>query len=132
VTLDDVKYHTAKQVNDAFGHLNYTDMGRSATMQRINRIFLLAPDFLEARARQAGHGVSGLMPGGWRIHGEQRMAFWTVATTAYIAARVLNQLLDNDPHWDWKMAFTVRNNGKDYTMRSVPEDMLRFLTGERQ
>ena len=130
MTVDDVKYHTAKQVNDAYGHLNYADLGRSENVQKLTRAILLAPDFLEARVRQALHGAAGLIPGKLaRAHGEQRMAFWTLAIGQYVLARSLNYLLDDKKlHTDLRDAFAVYHNGRRYTMRSVPGDVLEALT----
>jgi hypothetical protein len=135
MSVDDVKYHTAKQVNDAYGHLNYADLGRSENIQKITRAILLAPDFLEARVRQALQGAAGLVPGVLaRAHGEQRMAFWTLAIGQYVLARGLNYMLNNgDSKADkLKDAFAVYYNGRRYTMRSVPGDVLEALTETRK
>ncbi len=130
MTVDDVKYHTANQVNEAFGNLNYADLGRSENVQKLMRAILLAPDFLEARVRQALHGAAGLIPGQLaRAHGEQRMAFWTLAVGQYVLARGLNYLLDDKKlHPELRDAFAVYHNGRRYTMRSVPGDVLEALT----
>jgi len=130
MSVDDIKYHTTKQVNDAYGHLNYADMGRSENVQKLMRAILLAPDFLEARTRQALQGAAGLVPGQLaKAHGEQRMAFLTLALGQYVLARALNYYLDDGKlHTDVKDAFAVFHNGRRYTMRSVPGDVLEAVT----
>lgn len=134
VTVDDVKYQTAKQVNDAYGHLNYADLGRSENIQKLTRAILLAPDFLEARARQALSGAAGFIPGKLaRMNGEQRMAFLTLSLGQYVFARALNYYLDDKKlHLDFKDLFAVYHNGRRYTMRSVPGDVLEAMTETRK
>jgi hypothetical protein len=118
---DIIAEKTAQQANAAFGELNYKLMGRSPTVQDFMRLSLLAPDFLEARARFVGQA---LKPYG----GEQRAALMLGAATLYVTARVLNQWLDNDPHWDWKHAFSVIYNGREYRLRTVMGDFANLVT----
>ena len=106
---------TAQQANAAFGELNYKLMGRSPFVQDLLRLTLLAPDFLEARSSFLGQA---LKPYG----AEQRTALLLGAGTMYITARLLNQWLDNDPHWELKHAFSVIYNGREYQLRSVMGD----------
>lgn len=112
---DQILELTAQQANAAFGELNYTMMGRNKTFQDIFRLFALAPDFLEARGRFVGQAAK---PYGK----EQAVALLGGAAAMWGAARVLNQALDNDPHWD--LPFGVVYRGKAYGLRSVQGDML--------
>lgn len=120
VSLDQIKFLSAEQSNAAYGHLNYADMGRNPTLQHIAQIFLLAPDFLEARARFAGQAVKGAVTKSGR---EQLVALGTLAATQWVLARVLNKTLDDDYHFDEPFGVVVGN--RKYTMRSVPEDIYK-------
>ena len=115
---------TASQANAAFGELPYKYWGRSPTMQDFMRTFLLAPDFLEARGRFVGRAF---MP-----HGrEQLIALGLLAATQYMTARILNQILDDDPHWELKNAFRLVAGKNAYQLRTVPGDMLHMFTDTR-
>lgn len=119
-TLAQVKFLSAEQSNAAYGHLNYADMNRNPTLQHIAQVFLLAPDFLEARGRFAGQAVKGLVTKAGR---EQLAAIGTLAATQFVLARILNKTLDDDYHFDEPFAVVVGN--RKYTMRSVPEDIYK-------
>ena len=56
LTDDQIQFLTGQQANAAFGELNYDMMGRNKTFQDVMRLVLLAPDFLEARAKFRGAG----------------------------------------------------------------------------
>lgn len=112
-----------EQTNGAYGHLNYTLLGRNPTAQHIFRIIALAPDFLEARARFVGQG---LKPYGQ----EQRFAILNLALQTYIGARITNKILDDDYHWD--TPFEVVYKGQQYGLRSVPADILHMVTEPRR
>jgi hypothetical protein len=127
VSLDEVKYLSAQQSNAAYGHLNYADMGRNPTLQHIAQTFLLAPDFLEARARFAGQAAKGLVSKGGK---EQLMALATLAGIFYLNARIMNKLSDDDYHWD--EPFAVIHGNRRYAMRSVPEDIWRAFQDSRK
>lgn len=115
---------TASQANAAFGELPYKYWGRSPTMRDFMRTVLLAPDFLEARARFLGRAF---MP-----HGrEQLIALGLLAATQYITARILNQILDDDPHWELKNSFRLVVGKNAYQLRTVPGDMLHLFTDPR-
>src|SRR4030095_5505739 len=116
---DIVAEMTANQGNAAFGELNYKIIGRSATVQDFLRLAILAPDFLEARGRFVGQA---LKPYG----GEQRVALMLGAATMYITGRILNQFLDDDPHWD--KPFSVIYNGREYRLRTVQGDAVELVT----
>lgn len=118
---DQILSMTADQANAAFGGLNYRMLGRNKTMQDVLRLTLMAPDFLEARARFGGQA---LKPGGR----EQLAALGLGAAAAYTGARVLNSLLDDkhDPHWD--KPFSLVHGGKEYSLRTVQGDMYDAAT----
>jgi len=113
---------TARQANGAFGELNYRMLGRNATFQDLARLTLLAPDFLEARARFVGQA---LKPFGR----EQSRALMVGATAMYVMARVINQAVDNDPHWD--KPFSVVYDGKEYRLRTVQGDIEHLIRDPR-
>jgi hypothetical protein len=129
VTLDDVQYLTAHQVNAATSHLNMIDLGRDPTLQHFLRLSVLAPDFTESRARfalQAAKGATGA-----KVGREQITAVLLGGAVIYSTARVLNQLLDGDPHWKPRDAFSVVNGNRRYEIRSVQGDALKAVTDTR-
>jgi hypothetical protein len=109
---------TADQANAAFGGVNYRALGRNKTFQDVLRLLLMAPDFLEARARFTGQA---LKPYGR----EQSTALMLGAAALYTAARVLNYMLDDKPHWD--KPFAVVHNGKDYELRTIQGDVANLI-----
>lgn len=122
MTESDVKYMTAKQINDGFGHLNFVDMGANPTVQYILGLGLLAPDFLRARLHFAGSAIKGLA--GQKSSREQAMAMAILGAGFYVGARALNALLNNgDPKWDAEHAFGIQIGNRMISMRSVPEDL---------
>lgn len=126
VTPSDVKYLSARQANSAYGHLNYKDLGRNPHLQKLLQAVFLAPDFLEARGRFA---LSALQPG--KVGAEQRIAMLTLAVTFYVAARALNAACnDGDPKW--AHPFSVVVGGREYAMRSVPEDIYKLFKDTRK
>lgn len=119
---DQIYKLTANQANAAFGELNYRALGRSKTMQDFLRLSLLAPDFLEARARFVGQAM--------RPYGrEQSTALLLGAAAMYGVARVINQLLDKDPHWD--KPFSLVYHGHEYTPRTIQGDIYHLATDPR-
>lgn len=119
---EDVKVISAEQANAAYGHLNYADLGRNPTIQHLARVFLLAPDFLEARARFVGQGAKGL-PGA-KVGREQLIALGTLAFAQGIGAFLIAKAIGGQ--WDYKDPFSVRYGDRKYTMRSVPEDLIKL------
>lgn len=119
LTPDQVAEITANQANAAFGELNYRLLGRSQTMQDALRLTLLAPDFLEARSRFVGQAMK-------RYGGEQRAALILGSAITYTGARIMNQFLDNDPHWD--KPFSVIYNKREYRLRTVMGDLGEVMT----
>jgi hypothetical protein len=125
VTESDVKYLSAKQTNNAYGHLNYKDMGRNPTFQHILRLTLLAPDFLEARLKFTGDAV---LRG--KVGREQKVALATLAIGNYVVARTVNAALNNgDPKW--KIPFGVQVGNRVFEMRTVPADWYNLLKDVR-
>lgn len=128
ITPEDVKVLTAQQMNAAYGHLNYADLGRNPTIQHIAQLALLAPDFLEARGRFAGQAIKGAM--GFKSGREQALALATLAmgqaATAYTVAKLTGG------EWDPRKPFEFHTDNRTYTMRSVPEDVSGLLKDARQ
>lgn len=123
ITDDQLQALTARQANAAFGELNYRMLGRNPTVQDFMRLSFLAPDFLEARGRFVGQA---LKPFGH----EQRAALGLMGATLYVTARILNQYLDNDPHWD--KPFSVIHDGREYYLRTVLGDVQHLVTDPRR
>lgn len=119
---DQILALTARESNAAFGEQNYRLMGRSPNVQDFMRLALLAPDFLESRARFIGQA---LKPYGR----EQRIALGLMAGVLYTAARVINKATDDDYHWD--KPFSVFANGKEYRLRTLLGDAQHLLTDPR-
>lgn len=142
-TPDEIAYLSAIQANSAYGHLNYTVMGRNPTIQHIARLLFLSPDFTEARGRfvgQAAQGAAGMasriLTGGKKGEGaskagaEQLHALAFLAMTFYFGARLLNAAL-NDGDTKTERPFQVYHNNRWYGMRSVPEDVYRMFKDSR-
>jgi hypothetical protein len=123
LSQDVIAEMTANQGNAAFGELNYRMMGRSPTMQDLFRLTFLAPDFLEARSRFVAQALG-------RYGKEQRVALILGAATLYATARVLNQWLDGDAHWD--KPFSVIYNGQEYRLRTVMGDAAEAFMDPRR
>ncbi len=126
-TPEDVKILSASQANAAYGHLNYADLARNPTIQHIIQLGALAPDFLEARARFAGQAIKGV--GGAKIGREQVIALATLALAQAAGSFVMAKLTGGQ--WDYKDPFTFHVGNRKFTMRSVPEDMVRFMADNR-
>lgn len=122
LTLDEIYDLTAKEANNALGEQNYKYMGRSKTSQDVFRLIALAPDFFESRAKFLGQALT---PYGK----EQRVALLTGALGMFFVARILNQMLDGKANWD--KPFSVVADGKEYTIRSIPGDLVHFLSDPR-
>ncbi len=124
VRPEDVKVLTAEQMNAAYGHLNYADLGRNPTIQHLARLALIAPDFLEARARFTAQGAKGAA--GAKVGREQLNALATLAIGQATGAWTIAQLTGGE--WDPKHPFEVIHGNRKYTLRSVPEDLAGFVT----
>ncbi|MHB8485500.1 MAG: poly(ADP-ribose) polymerase family protein [Candidatus Acidiferrales bacterium] len=77
---------TAKQINNAFGSLNYVVLGRSMQSQAFARSLLLAPDFLESSGRN-------LLDLAGPYGGKLLKAFIYFNLMRYTTARVMNLLV---------------------------------------
>ncbi len=130
LTPDQIAELTAMQMNAAGGLLNYRlrgadgnmwgKLGADKTWMDLQRMALMAPQFLEARARVLGQA---LKPYGH----EQRKMLIIQAGLLYVGARILNQLLDEDPHWH-DNPFSVVHNGRAYSIRTIVGDFYHLLT----
>jgi len=119
---DQISALTASQANAAFGELNYKMMGRNPTHQDIFRLINLAPDFLEARTRFV---VQAIKPYGR----EQSAALIRGTLGLVLATKIINTLLDNDPHWEKPLSLVIK--GKEITLRSVPGDLFHLYNDPR-
>lgn len=124
----DVDYLSAQQVNATYGHLNYTDLGRSPTARHLARIAMLAPDFLESSGRSVGQALKSFA--GNKSGHEQLQAIAFLALTQYLTARVMNETLDGDSHTE--EPFGVVYKGRTYSIRSIPADIFDLIKRPRQ
>jgi hypothetical protein len=122
-TEEQIAMLTADQANAAFGELNYTALGRNKTLQDVLRLTLLAPDFLEARARFAGQAISTA----WKGEGmEQLMAAgFRGAGLMFFGCQTLNYTLNGKMYPD--KPFSVMINGREFVTRSVPGDIYHLI-----
>lgn len=126
---DQILELSANQANAAFGELNYKAMGRNPTMQDVFRLIALAPDFLEARMRFVGQAFR---PGGK----EQAYALARGAIGLAAIGMIGSALFGDKKHgplggWNWKKPFSFHIGEKEYTIRSVPGDLLHLLDNPR-
>jgi hypothetical protein len=117
-----IYFKTASQANAAFGELNYRMLARSQTFQDAMRMITLAPDFLEARTRFV---TQAMRPGGM----EQRVALLRGALGLYIGARIVNMIIDGDPHTEKPLSIVY--GGKEFMLRSVPGDLVHLFSDPR-
>ena len=122
LTDDQIQALTAKQANAAFGELNYKMLGRNPTLQHFFRLVLLAPDFLEARAKFVGQAAK---PFGK----EQRWALLRGAIVMALLSYLLTKLMGED--WDWRHPFQIKYKGKLYGLRTVQGDIIHLITSPR-
>lgn len=127
-TEDDVKMLVAHYVNSAFGHLNYALMDRSPTIQHFLQMGLLSPDFTWGRALFAGQAVKGLDARN-PVGKEQLRAMAVLAAIMAGGAFTLAQVFGGK--WDYKDPFAVTFGNRKFSMRSVPEDVMRFINDTR-
>ena len=124
VTMDQIFQRQAKHSNDAFGEQNYKYMGRNPTLQDTFRLVVLAPDFLESRAKFFG---AAFTPDGR----EQRIALIKGAVIMAAGAQFLNVLLGDDHKTHWSNPFSVIIGGREYQPRSVVGDIAHLVTDPR-
>jgi hypothetical protein len=120
----DLNALTAREANAAFGEMNYRLMGRNPTFQDLLRLTLLAPDFLEARARFVAQAFK---PYGQ----EQATALMLGAVALYILARIVNYFLNDDHNMHFGMPFSVVYKGEEYRLRTVQGDIAHLLQDPR-
>ena len=128
MTVEQVARITANQINEAFGHQNMIDLGRSQTMQHVLRTLLVAPDFFEARHRFMANAALGAM--GSKANREQFMAMAVGAMGLAVSAKASATLLQQagvNAQWDLHNPFALIVNNREYSLRSVPEDLMRLL-----
>lgn len=125
VTRGSVQYLTASQVNAATSHLNLVDLGRNPTLQHFLSLAVLAPDFTESRGRFVAQAAKGLVS---RTGREQMLALAVGSGVIIGTLRVLNQMLDGDPHWELKNLFALIKGNRRYEVRSVQGDVIKMLT----
>ena len=110
----------ASQVNNKFGGLNYTLLGRSVSGQSALRAILLAPDFLESTGRSV-LDVAG--PYGKPLL--KRLVAYNAAQYAFV--RVLNKLFNGGFHPESGFAVLSPDGKKEYSVRSTLGDFLHFI-----
>jgi hypothetical protein len=125
VTPGSVRYLTASQVNAATSHLNLVDLGRNPTFQHFLSLAVLAPDFTESRGRFVAQAAKGVVS---RAGREQMLALAVGSGVIIGTLRVLNQMLDGDPHWELKNLFALIKGNRRYEVRSVQGDVIKMLT----
>lgn len=122
VTKQQLTEISAAQANAAFGEMNYDWLGRSKTAQDLFRIFALAPDFLESRARFVGQAV--------RPYGREQLVALGLRAGVYqwLIARTLNMAFNQgNPMLDKDHIFTVKLGDRDYGMRSLAGDLSHLI-----
>ena len=109
----------ASQVNNKFGGLNYTVLGRGASTQNALRAFLLAPDFLESSGRSvldvAGEHGGSLV---------KSLVAFNVAQ--WLMTRGINYLVSGDTRPQSGMSVLSKNGKREYNMRTTLGDFLHF------
>lgn len=123
LSKDQILELSANQANAAYGELNYNALGRSRSVQDGFRLLGLAPDFLEARMRFVGQAFK---PYGT----EQRIALLRLGAGLYVTARVVNAIA-NDGNMRTDEPFGVCIDGKVYSLRSVPGDVMHLVKDPR-
>lgn len=120
LTPEQIYELTSNQANAAFGAQNWKLLGTNKTMLDVNRLLLTAPDFLLSRAKVVAQAFKP-------YNAEQRNFLLAQAAIIYVAARVLNELLDGDPHWEPANALRVVYKGRAYSGRFLVNDMANLV-----
>ena len=115
-----IKSQSASQVNADVGMQNWRLLGSNPTMMDVNRALLTAPQFLLSEAKVVGQAFKA---GGAR----QRYMLLTQAAAAYTLARILNEWLDGDPHWEAKNALNVVYHGRAYGTKFITNDLWSMM-----
>ena len=125
-TLDDTVAGriAASRINNKFGGLNYTLMGRSASTQNALRAMLLAPDFLESTGRSvmdvAGKNGMPLV--------KSLIAF---NLAHYLLARTLNYVANGNLHPESGFQVIGPDGKREYGIRTTLGDFLHFAEHPR-
>lgn len=76
---------------------------------------------------QAAKGFTGA-----RIGREQMLAFVIGSGVTIAMLRALNQIIDNDPHWELKNLFALISGNRRYEVRSQGGDLIRLIEDKNQ
>ena len=109
----------ASQVNNKFGGLNYSVLGRGAQTQNTLRGLLLAPDFLESTGRSILDVAGG--HGGSLIKG---LVAYNAAS--WLMARGINYLVSGDTRPQTGLSVLSKDGKREYSLRSTLGDFLHF------
>jgi hypothetical protein len=122
-TPEEIGMITADQSNAAFGELNYTALGRNKTLQDVLRLTLLAPDFLEARARFAGQAVRTA----WGGEGMEQLMAAGFRGSLLMAAgcQTANYLINGKIYPDKPFSLVIKD--REFVTRSVPGDIYHLI-----
>lgn len=129
LSIGDVKHKLATDMNDSFGGQNVQMLGTSPTVQHIMSLALTAPDFFMSNLKSTISAVGGAV--GAKGGREQALATAALAIGSYAVARALNAAL-NDGDTKMDHPFSVVHGNREYTMKTLPEDVYRFATQPRQ
>jgi hypothetical protein len=114
----------ASQVNNKFGGLNYTVLGRGASTQNTLRTLLLAPDFLESTGRSV-LDVAGK-------HGGPMLKSLVAFNVAHwMLARGINYLVSGDTRPEAGFSVLSKNGKREYSLRTTLGDFLHFAEKPR-
>jgi hypothetical protein len=120
LTADQADRVAASQVNNKFGGLNYTMMGRGASTQHTLRLMLLAPDFLESSGRSI-LDVAG-------NHGTPMLKSLVAFNAAHwLLARGINYLVSGNTHPESGFSVMSKNGKREYNLRTTLGDYLHFV-----
>lgn len=114
----------AAQVNNKFGGLNYTVMGRGASTQNTLRSLLLAPDFLES----TGRSILDVAGGSGRALLSRLVAF---NAAHWLLARGINYLVSGNTHPEAGFSVLSKNGKREYSLRTTLGDFLHFAEKPR-
>ena len=135
-TDDAVAYHAAQHTNNAFGGINWREMGRSSTTQDWFNLVALAPDWLESEMRFASQLFNGYGVGPAKYQRDSGKNFTRIqvgqaAVVLWATARLLNQLYSGNSHLESPFGLVVKDkDGRDieYSVRTLPTDILHAAT----
>lgn len=115
---------SAAQVNNKFGGLNYTVMGRGASTQNALRALLLAPDFLES----SGRSVLDVAGNQGRTLVKSLVAF---NAAHWLLARGINYLVSGNTRPDAGFSVLSKDGKRQYNLRTTLGDFLHFAEKPR-